>query len=145
MSVIFYFIQVNWSRWGKQITPAGKVPFRSRAVPLSLSQRNGSVEIGGDNNNNKRPVVMCPLWQTGQCSQIMHQLLDTDGVNRVWRDLHGAVQSNAACFGDDIILITSHTGWAPKNIASPAHKPVYLPLSGPVSPDWARHGTCVLW
>ncbi len=35
---------------------------------------------------------------------------DAEGINRVWRDLHGAVQSNAACFGDDIILITSHTG-----------------------------------
>lgn len=36
--------------------------------------------------------------------------LDTEGINRVWRDLHGTVHSNAACFGDDIILITSHTG-----------------------------------
>lgn len=85
-----------------------------------LSERNGSVEIGDEDYNKKknscRPSHMSPLWQTRgggggvALTDYAPIRLDTEGINRVWRDLHGAVHSNAACFGDDIILITSHTG-----------------------------------
>jgi len=53
----------------------GKVAFRS-SVPLFLSQRNGSEEIGDD--DNKKPAVFHSCPGCGRrSSQIMHQLQRT--------------------------------------------------------------------
>lgn len=39
----------------------GSVQFRPSAVPLSLSWRNGSVEIGDDDNDEEKTKTCCPL------------------------------------------------------------------------------------
>lgn len=72
-------------------------------------------------NDLKQAVIhpsspLCGRRRT-QIKRTNYCALRAHSVNRVWKDLHGAVQSNAACFGNDIILITSHTGWPPPSLA----------------------------